>query len=530
MLTNAPFCNYRKIAILQAIKRPFMTHNEQIHVETEIGRLKRLIIHSPDGGIGKVVPAKFKEWLYDDTVYLSQMRREYNQYVKLLLHFTDPEKAAYVMDFEKSQKDKMQPDCYKPDNPAYFNSKNVLDTQFLLSELLEQDTLRQRLISAVCGWEGSSSRTEKKLLAVEKSTDLAKALITGIIKEGGEDTGEFIFAPLPNFIFTRDIAIAVNDHLLLSNAASPARERESLLMKFIAQYSLFKNQQEKLIEISEPSNFFLLSQEEQALQKTSLEGGDVMMISPNHLLIGCSVRTTPAGVNEAIHNIFADPSTGIEKISVIKIPQHRAMMHIDTVFTQVRKDTWVLFGPFSEKIMQLDKRSQYSYNKKLHSEYQGETGFKIEILRFQKPISETYAPYKNYEVPIKPHITGLESLLRDISIQDFNIDPDKVQIIYSGNNVFPYDEREQWTDSCNLLALKDGVVVGYDRNELTINTFKDRGFKIKNASTLNEELGSGKLKADDIENTLILLPSAELSRARGGSHCMSQPLLRDILA
>ena len=71
-----------------------MTQNEQIHVETEIGKLKRLIIHSPDGGIGKVVPAKFKEWLYDDTVHLSQMRREYNQYVKLLLHFTDPEKAA----------------------------------------------------------------------------------------------------------------------------------------------------------------------------------------------------------------------------------------------------------------------------------------------------------------------------------------------------------------------------------------------------------------------------------------------------
>jgi len=506
-----------------------MTQNEQIHVETEIGRLRRLIIHSPDGGIGKVVPAKFKEWLYDDTVHLSQMRREYNQYVKLLLHFTDPEKAAYVIDFEKSQKDKIQPDCYKPDNPAYFNSKNVLDTQFLLSELLEQDSLRQRLISAVCGWEGSSSRTEKKLMAVDRSEDLAKALITGIIKEGGEDTGEFIFAPLPNFIFTRDIAIAVNNHLLLSNAASPARERESLLMKFIAQYALFKNQREKLIEISEPSNFFLLSQEEQALQKTSLEGGDVMMISPNHLLIGCSERTTPAGINEAIHNIFADAGTGIEKISVIKIPQHRAMMHIDTVFTQVRKDTWVLFGPFSEKIMQLDKRSQYSYIKRLHPDHHEDRGFKIEILRFQKPLSETYAPYKNYEVSIKPHITGLESLLRDISVHDFGVDPDKVQIIYSGNNTFPYDEREQWTDSCNLLALKDGVVVGYDRNELTINTFKKKGFQVKNAERLNEELAAGQLKADDIENTLILLPSAELSRARGGSHCMSQPLLRDVL-
>ncbi|HTN38331.1 MAG TPA: arginine deiminase family protein [Arachidicoccus sp.] len=504
-----------------------MIGRELIHVETEIGELRRLIIHSPDGGIGKVVPAKFKEWLYDDTVHLSQMRREYNQYVKLLLHFTDPDKAAYVMDFEKSQADKMQPDCYKPDNPAYFNSKNVLDTQFLLSEMLEEDSLRQRVISAVCAWEGSSSKTEKKLLAIEHSTDLSKALITGIIKEGQGATGEFIFAPLPNFIFTRDIAVAVNNHLLLSNAASPARERESLLMKFIAQFSLFKNQEEKLIEITEPSNFFLLSQEEQAMQKTSLEGGDVMMIAPGHLLIGCSVRTTSAGVNEAIHNIFADSGTGIEKITVIKIPQHRAMMHIDTVFTQVRKDTWVLFGQFSEKVMQLDKRDQYNYNKRLLSAGHTEGGFKIEILRFLKPLSEQYAPYKNYEVNIRPEITGLESLLREISIRDFGIEPDNVNIIYSGNNTFPFDEREQWTDSCNLLALKDGVVVGYDRNELTINTFKESGFEIKTAEELIKAFASGERRADNIENTLILLPSAELSRARGGSHCMSQPLLRD---
>ena len=505
-----------------------MIQNEKIHVETEIGQLKRLIIHSPDGGIGKIVPAKFKEWLYDDTVHLSQMRREYNEYVKLLLHFTDPDKAAYITEFEKTQSHKPQADCYKPDHPAYYNSRQVLDSQFLLSELLKEDSLRQRLISAVCGWEGSSSRTENKLLSMDRSEDLAKALITGVIKEEGEGTGEFIFAPLPNFIFTRDIAITVNDHLLLSNAASPARERESLLMKFIAQYALFKNQHEKLIEISEPSNYFLLSEEEQALQKTSLEGGDVMMIAPNHLLIGCSERTTPAGINEAIHNIFADPSTGIEKISVIKIPQHRAMMHIDTVFTQVRKDTWVLFGPFSEKIMQLDKRSQFSYSKRLHAAHH-ERGFQIEILRFQKPLSETYVPYKNYEVNIKPQIIGLESLLRDISTHDFGVDPDKVQIIYSGNNTFPYDEREQWTDSCNLLALKNGVVVGYDRNELTINTFKQKGFDVQSVVRINEQLAKGQLRIEDIENTLILLPSAELSRARGGSHCMSQPLLRATL-
>ncbi len=504
-----------------------MRSHEKINVTSEIGTLKKLIIHSPDSGIGKVVPAKFKEWLYDDTVHLSQMRREYNQYIKLLLHFLDEDRAKYVIDFEKSQPNKQQADCYKPDKGAYFKSKKVLDTQYLLSQILEDESIRSRVIAAVCAWEGSSTKTERKLLEMDKSTDLAVTLITGIINDRKNKNSEFLFAPLPNFIFTRDIAIAVNNHLLLSNAATTARERESLLMKFIAQYRLSEGDENKLIEITEPANFFLLSQEEQALEKVSIEGGDVMMIAANHILIGCSERTTPSGINEVIHNIFSDSSTGIEKISVIKIPQHRAVMHIDTVFTQVRKDTWVLFGAFSERISKPGLGERYSYYK--HFLQTNTNEFKIEILRYQKSLSEVYSPAKNYEKSITDTVTGLESLLREISREDFGVDEKDIKIIYSGNNTFPYDMREQWTDACNLLALKEGVVVGYDRNELTINAFKENGFAVKKAEELFRDFTAKNIGPSDVENTLILLPSAELSRARGGAHCMSMPLLREKL-
>ena len=103
----------------------------------------------------------------------------------------------------------------------------------------------------------------------------------------------------------------------------------------------------------------------------------------------------------------------------------------------------------------------------------------------------------------------------------------KVKFIYSGNNEFPFDAREQWTDSCNLLALKEGVVLGYDRNDKTVEAFKDNGFQIIHAQELIERLEKGDIRADHMKNTLILMPSAELSRARGGFHCMSMPLLRD---
>jgi len=236
-----------------------------INVSSEIGTLKRLLIHSPDGGIGKVVPGKFKEWLYDDTVHLSQMRKEYNDYVKLLLYFLDPEKIPYVLDCEKAQADKRQPDCYKPHHAAYFNSDKVIDTQYILSQILRDDAVRQRLISAVCAWEGCSFATERKLEAIEDPFELAKVLISGVLQIPGTGYSDFVFAPLPNFIFTRDIGIVINDHLLLSNAATPARERETMLMKFITYYHLFKDDPQKVIEISESSDFFLLEQSEQKI-------------------------------------------------------------------------------------------------------------------------------------------------------------------------------------------------------------------------------------------------------------------------
>lgn len=143
---------------------------------------------------------------------------------------------------------------------------------------------------------------------------------------------------------------------------------------------------------------------------------------------------------------------------------------------------------------------------------------KIKILQFHR---------QDPENPIS--FDSLEDLLIDISKNDLHCKTE-VRFIYSGNNEFPYNAREQWTDSCNLLALKEGVVLGYDRNDKTTEAFRNAGFAVMHARDLLQQLEAGAIQTATITDTLILMPSAELSRARGGFHCMSMPLWRESLA
>lgn len=418
--------------------------NQKIQVSSEIGALKRVIVHRPDSGISRISPRRAEELLFDDIVYLPQMQEEHDVFTKVL--------------------------------KSFLGEENVLETEKLLEEALSVDaTMREELIDMAIDDEELPTSTKKILMRLPNNA-LTKVLITGYY----ESEDQILFDPIPNFIFTRDIAVTINDHIIITKASKEARARENLLTRFILRtHPLFKElvENNRIINLNKIDDFPPSKKGE----KVSIEGGDVMIINKDYLLIGCSERTTPHAIRSLAKVLFE--RNVISNVVQINVPNERSFMHIDTLFTQINHNDFVGYKPITVDGL----------------------GSNVEVLNKD-------GSSKNYQ--------SVEEFLQK------EINP-KIKFIHTGNGISPYQEREQWTDGCNLVALKAGVALTYDRNPKTEIAFKKAGYKIVHATDLLKAFDDGILLPEDVKNTIITLPSNELSRARGGSHCMTCPIERE---
>ncbi|MDX2195107.1 MAG: arginine deiminase family protein [Cytophagales bacterium] len=416
-----------------------------IRVNSEIGLLKKVIIHTPDDGIEQVTPDKAVEYLYEDIVYLDRMKKEHQVLDQLLKIFIGVE--------------------------------NVIDFQDLLTEVCGYDHARKSLVESVAQFE----KNDKLLTILLKLSPqhLAYTLITGVLK----GSKKIVFSPVSNLIFCRDIGVIINNYLLITQANKRARSRESLLAWHVYHYSkLFAQIHENKWHISLSENVSeLLENIENDENEYSIEGGDIMMFGKDHLLIGCSERTHKHAFEKVKEMVF---KWNLAKyVAMIEIPKERYCMHLDTVMTRIDEKLCVVYAPLiCEKNV-------------------------IHTKRYTKGIPEP----KLY--------SSVKDLLTDI-------EPD-MQLIPCGGGNTPYQEREQWTDGCNLFAIKPGVAVTYDRNKMTSKAIQKAGYSVYKAEQLIKKIKNGNIEAASIEKTLILVPSNELSRARGGTHCLTFPLCRE---
>lgn len=412
-----------------------------VYVDSEIKPLKKLIVHNPDEGIDRISPRRAGELLFDDIVHLPTMQNEHRVYQNVLRRF--------------------------------IGSEHVLETQTLIKESLDADSkIKEEVLNLIKDFEELPSNTYKLLLDLDHET-LSEVLISGYYKK----EEQIVFDPVPNFIFTRDIATTVNDHVVITKASKYVRYRENLLTRFIFHAHPFFSylaKENKLINLNVVDEFPPSKKGE----PISIEGGDLMMIHKDYLLIGSSERTTDHALQSLKRVLFE--KNIVKNVVEIDVPKERSFMHIDTIFTQINQRHFVGYKP-------IVKDGLGSY---------------VTIHRNDG------------------------SLVEYPSVLDFlhaELDPD-IQFIWSGNGESPYQEREQWTDGCNLLTLRPGVALTYDRNPKTEIAFKNAGYQVIHAT----DFLSMDLDPAGIENTIITLPSSELSRARGGPHCMSCPVLREL--
>ena len=263
----------------------------------------------------------------------------------------------------------------------------------------------------------------------------------------------FITRPLPNHLFTRDTSCWIYQGVSINPMAKTARQRETDNLRAIYRWH-------PLFQDNEYINYY--GEEERHYDHATLEGGDVLVLGQGTVLIGLSERTTLQGVELLATSLFHHGQA--KRIILVGLPKHRACMHLDTVMTHLDIDTFSIYPEVIQPDMPCWTLTP-----------DGKGGIKHNSPR--------------------PLVTLLEEAL---SVTE-------IRFITTGGDVFEA-EREQWNDANNVLTLRPGVVVGYDRNLSTNEKYDKAGIKI------------------------LTIQGDELGRGRGGARCMSCPLERDDIA
>ena len=401
-----------------------------IHNTSEIGRLRRVMLHRPGGELENLMPEYLERLLFDDIPYLQEAQREHDAFADCLRG--QGVEVVYLADLV---------------------AESITDGEVrrdLLRQFLDEADIRSpRLRESLEDYLGALPDREMiaaMMAGVRKSQLRREGVRLGDYLSAAEDDYPFAVDPLPNLYFTRDPFATIGTGVSIHKMHTPTRNRETLFGKFIFQHHPVYKNAPQWYDRGETS---------------SLEGGDILVLSPKVLAVGISQRTQEDSIDALAETVLSRSKT-FKKLLAFNIPKTRSFMHLDTVFTMVDYDKFTVHPNILKEItvfvMELDEGGKMS---------------------------------------IRQEDGRLEDILRE------HMELDRVTLIPCGQGSEIDAAREQWSDGSNTLAIAPGEVVVYSRNHVTNRSLEEAGVRIH------------------------VIPSAELSRGRGGPRCMSMPLWRD---
>ncbi len=276
--------------------------------------------------------------------------------------------------------------------------------------------------------------------------------------------------PLINLMYPRDIAAIIGNQIYLTSSSSCVRKTENNLSE-----NFFKNQSE--YKESEIIDFKKIG------KGLSLEGGDIFVLNEDIVLIGISERTSKEAIELIIPFIFNQP---FKHVIAVDLPKERAMMHLDTIFTQTNYNEGILFN---QKNYNIDKLNVYIASK-------GDKSTKL-----------------------NKHKLNFVDLLKDLSFK----------LISCGGSKDNFKLREQLTDGANSFVLEPGKILMYNCNDYTILELENNGYKhLSSKSFYKDPLTFDKILRSD-SKVVISIDGSELVKGRGGPRCMTLPIRRGLI-
>jgi arginine deiminase len=414
-------------------------------VHSEVGKLRQVIVHRPELSLKRLTPDNHDELLFDDVLWVERAQWEHDQFVARMRE-RDVE-VFYVQDLlgealAAGSTDHKRRLIDRVANEYTVGVSLVDDVQSLLDGMAP-DVLAKHLIGG--------------LTVAESGLDVAKVKATSLIAAAIDDQSIFVLPPLPNSLFTRDSSCWIYGGVSINPMYWPARRREALNMAAIYKaHPMFADGGFDFWypPLGDDDRFNV-----EDFGLASLEGGDVEIIGNGAVAIGMSERTQGRMIEQIARALFERGAA--TRVIAAVMTKDRAHMHLDTVFTLLDRDKATAFPKVVEGIRAISIRP-------------GEKEGTVDVREDRDFVS---AVADALGVP-------------------------KLTVVATGGDAYQ-QQREQWDDGNNVVALEPGVVVAYERNTFTISKMREAGVEV------------------------VEIAGFELGKGRGGGHCMTCPIRRD---